>query len=161
MKSLDFFKLKEEVAGMENLNEKRLRLYEARANCQQDFLFTSEIYLRQIDSEIERLEKVNELSAPVSVSQDGIFSKSRNLKVTISIVFEILKMINKGKNVNDSTVLSSFISLISGFSYDYILNTIQKGFYLSEKHHGSMINEANDVLGRLGLPIQIDTNKQY
>jgi len=48
------------------------------------FLFTSEIYLRQIDSEIERLEKVNELLAPVSVSQDGIFANVLQRSVYIT-----------------------------------------------------------------------------
>jgi hypothetical protein len=64
MKKLDFTKLKDEVAGMDNLNEKRLRLFEARANCQQTVLYVCNGYLMQIESELTHLQKVKELSAP-------------------------------------------------------------------------------------------------
>jgi len=160
MNAFNFTELKRKVESIEDLNAKKLCLYRALADYQQNVLYVNDFPM-QVQSAIVFYEKINELSAPDSSPQDGIFSKSRNLKVTISIVFELLKMINKGKNVNDSTVLSSLVSLISGFSYDYTLNTVQKGFYLTEKHHGTLINEANDVLVRLGLPIQIDTKKQY
>ena len=160
MNHFNFKELKRKVDVVADPNAKRLLLYEALADYQQNVLYVNDFPM-QVQSAIAYYGKVKELSNSDSPPQDEVLSKARNLKVIISIVFELLKMVNKGKSVNDKTVLASFVSLLSGFSYHYILNTVQKGFYLSERQHGSMINEANDVLMRLGLPIEIDTTKPY
>ena len=156
---MNYFNFKElmcKVDAFSDLNTKQLLLYEARAIYEQTVLHADD-YLMQIESALTYFRMVNELSPPM----DEVRAKSNNLKIATCLVFELLNLAGKGKNVNDLTTLSWLVSIITGFSKDSILNTAQKGFYFSKQYHGVIIQEVNEVLQRLQMPFAIDITKKY
>jgi len=155
MNHFNFTELMCKVDTFNDLNTKQLLLYEARAIYEQTVLYADD-YLKQVESALIYFQKVNELSPPM----EEVRPKSNNLKIATCLVFELLNLAGKGKQINDLTTLSWLASIITGFSKDHILNTVQKGFYFSKRHHGIIIQEVNDVLQRLQMPFVIDITKK-
>jgi len=155
MNHFNFTELMCKVDQFNDLYTKQLLLYEARAIYEQTVLYADD-YLKQIESALTYFQKVNELSPPA----DEVRQKSNNLKIATCIIFEMLNFLGKGKNVNDLTNMSLLASIVTGFSKDNILNTVQKGFHFSKQYHGVIIQEVNDVLQRLQMPL-IDIAKKY
>jgi hypothetical protein len=161
MNELNFSELKRKVDNTEDLNAKELLLYEARATCQQTFLFAGNTYLMQIESELTYLQKAKELTAPLSLQSDEGHTKKSNLKISICIILELLNMVGKGKSFNELTKICALIALITGSGKSYVLNTAQKGVTLSGDYHSAMIEEANKVLGELRLPFALCADTSY
>ena len=156
MNDFDFIDLMRKVDEINDINAKELFLHKARAAYQQKVLYADD-FLMQIESALSYFQKVRELSPQVN----DYPSNSNNLKISTCLIFELLKLAGRGRNVNDLTAMSKFTSIITGFSKENILNTVQKGFHFSERYHGLAIQEANMVLQRLQVPFQIDISKNY
>ena len=152
----NFLDLMRKVNAINDLNAKELLLWKALAVYEQTVLYTDD-YFMQVKSELGYLQKEKELLP----AMEEIRQKSNNLKISTCLVFKLLNLLGKGKNVNDLTNMSSLASIITGFSKDNILNTMQKGFYFSKQYHGVTIQEVNEILGRLQMPFAIDILKKY
>ena len=157
MKQPNFSTLMREVKALADLNAKELLLYEARAYYQQNVQSVGNVFLMQVESELLYIQKARELSA----TADEIQLKANNLKISTCLVFELLNLLGKGRNVNDLTTLAWFASIVTGFSRNSIQNTVQKGYGFSKQHHSAGIQEVNRVSERLQLPIFIDISKEY
>jgi len=160
MDQLNFSELMRKADTIADLNAKELYLHEARANYQQTAL-DAENFLKKVESVIIYYQKVKELSVTFTDSPDEVNMNANNLKISTCLIFELLKIVGKGRSANDLTTLATFASLINGFSKENILNITQKGYYFSERHHGAVIKEVNDVLQQLRLPFAIDMKKKY
>jgi hypothetical protein len=161
MNELNFLDLMRKVSSITDLNARELALCEARANFQQTVLSMGNAYLMQIESAIALIRKERELTVSVSTLTNVNQEKSNNLKIAVCLILEMLKLLGKGRDVNDLTTLSWLASIITGFSKDSILNTAQKGFYFSKQYHGVIIQEVNEVLQRLQMPFVIDIARKY
>ena len=151
----NFTELMCKVDAVADLNTKELLLWKALTVYEQTVLYTDD-YFMQVKSEIGYLQKEKELLP----ATDEIQQKSNNLKISTCIVFQMLNLLGKGKNVNDLTNMSLLASIVTGFSKDNILNTVQKGFHFSKQYHGAIIQEVNEVLQRLRMPL-IDIAQKY
>ena len=160
MKQFNFSKLMRKVHAITEPNAKELLLWKALAVYEQTVVYADD-YFMKVKSEIGYLQKEKELLALSVPLVDEIRPKTNSLKVSVCLVFELLRLVGKGRDVNDLTSLSVFVSIITGYSKDYILNTVQKGFYFSKQHHGRAIRETNEVLQRLALPFVLDFAKKY
>ena len=161
MKQLNFTNLMREVNAMSDPNAKELRLCEARACYEQTFLSAGNAYLMQVESAIALAQKERELSGACLPPSDEGHSKSHKLKISVCLVLELLNLLGKGRCVNDLTTLSRLASIITGFSKESILNTVQSGIVFSERHHGADILKVNAILQVLGVPFLIDISKRY
>jgi hypothetical protein len=160
MKPLNFNDLLRRADDIADLNAKELYLHEARTNYQQTVL-DAEHFLKKIKSAIALNQKRKELSVPFAPFPNAEQSKSNILKVSTCLIFELLKLVGKGRNFNDLTTLAKFASFITGFSATSILNTMQAGFYFTKTHHCTIIKEVNEVLNQLALPFVIDISQKY
>ena len=149
------------VANTDDFNAQELLLLGELAHYEQTVLSAGNAYQQRIESELRYIQKKRELSAPFLQPEDEIRQKSHSLKVSVCLVFELLRLVGKGRDVNDLTTLSGFASIITGYSKDNILNTSQKGINFSKQHHGRAIQEANEVLQRLDLPFALDIAMMY
>jgi len=162
MYPFDFTELKRKADDTPDLNKKELLLCEALANFQQNYLLAGNFYCMQIESLIALIQKERELSIPLSPPLDEEEEPpSKNLKVSTCLIFEFLNLLGKGRNENDLTTMAKLVSLITGFSHNSILNTVQQGFNFTKRHHGIIIQEVNEVLERLQVPFLLDISKKY
>jgi hypothetical protein len=161
MKPLNFKELLRKAEVISDFNAKELYLQEARANYQQNILFAGNAYLMQIESAIALVQKERELSVSFSPCQNEAHPKSNKLKISVCLVLELLNLLGKGRSVNDLTTLSRFASIITGFSKDNILNTMQMGIVFSKRHHDTDIKEVNEVLQRLQVPVGLEVGSRY
>ena len=161
MDSLNFQDLMRRVGVVADLNAQELLLYEARSICEQTILSVANTYLMQIDSALVLINKKRELLVSALPPEDEMRQKSNHLKVSVCLVFELLRLVGKGRDVNDLTTLSWFVSIITGYSRKSILNAMQKGVTFSKRYHGAAIQEVNEVLGRLDLPFALDLARRY
>ena len=160
MERFNFTELMRKVHAITEPNAKELLLWRALAVYEQTVLYAGD-YFMKVKSEIGYLQKEKELLALSVLAVDEVRQKSNNLKVSTCLIFEFLNLLGRGKNVNDLTNMSLLVSIITGFSKDHILNTVQKGYSFSERHHGAAIRDVNGVLQRLGVPIGIDAARKY
>ena len=149
------------VKELNDFNAQELLLREALAQCEQNVLSVGNAFSTQVESELGLIQKRRELLVTALHPADEIREKSNNLKVSVCLVFELLRLAGKGLDVNDLTTLAQFASLITGFSKITIVNTMQKGFCFSERYHGAAIREANEVLRLLGVPVVLDIGGRY
>ena len=160
MNHFSFTELMRKVHAITEPNAKELLLWKALAVYEQTVLYADD-YFMQVKSEIGYLQKEKELLATALPPEDEKQQKTNSLKISVCLVFELLRLVGKGREVNDLTTLSLFTSIVTGYSRNSILNTVQKGFGFSERQHGAAIQEANEVLQRLQIPLGIDVTKRY
>ena len=86
--------------------------------------------------------------------------KSASIKTSSIIIMEMLKLLNKGKSVNDMSTICRLIAFLTGKSYSKIYNEVQKGICLSN-YHSKEIEQANKILSDLNTNISINKDKQY
>ena len=160
MNRFNFTELMRKVHAITEPNAKELQLWRALAVYEQNVLYADD-YLMKVKSEIGYLQKERELLALSVLSVDEIRPKSNNLKISTCLIFELLRLVGKGRDVNDLTTLAQFASIITGFSKITIVNTMQEGFNFSERYHGAVIREANEVLRLLGVPVALEVGGRY
>ena len=90
----------------------------------------------------------------------NVAKKSFSHKVKTVAVFELLKLLNKGKAYNDLSKICLLVSILTGQSEKPIYNDSQKGIKF-DKYHKQEIDDINQIFRDLDINIVIDINKTY
>ena len=109
--------------------------------------------------EIEKIKAIQALEVNEEEPETND-EKSASIKTSSIIIMEMLKLLNKGKSVNDMSTICRLIAFLTGKSYSKIYNEVQKGICLSN-YHSKEIEQANKILSDLNTNISINKDKQY
>ena len=149
-----------EADAIADLNTRELLLWKTLSSYEQTVLYADDFPM-QAKSAIFYLQKERELLTPFSLPEEAQEPTWKNLKFSTCLIFELLTLLGKGRGVNDLTSMAKLVSLVTGFSFNNVLNTAQQGFCLTERQHGTAIQEVNGVLVRLGVPVRVEVGRRY
>ena len=119
--------------------------------------------VQQLSDEIELVQKMRTLQekkASVEPERNVDTPKSGTNKVKTVLLYELLKLIGKGKSQNDLSKISRLAAYMFSSTESNIYNDAQPGIRLT-KYHQKEIEKLNSLLKDLDIPIEIKKDIEY
>jgi hypothetical protein len=122
--------------------------------------------LEKISEEVDNIQLKIDLSTKTetteieTIENDEIVDVAF-IKVRLVLLMELFKGgVQISPAIHDRTKISRLAAFLTGSGYHKVLKDLQTGIRFSERHHAK-IDEANQILSDLKIPISIDKAKPY